>query len=70
MATKAEIVADIRSQYGNALSREQARKYLGMGSDTITVFLSDVPFMRDSRKKRYLAIDLARKIYERQQTAS
>lgn len=70
MATKAEIVADIRAQYGNALSREQARKYLCMGNDTVQKFLEDVPFMRDERKKRYLAIDLARKIYERQQTAS
>lgn len=70
MATKAEIVADIRAQYGNALSREQVRKYLGMGNDTVQVWLADVPFMQDARKKRFLAIDLARKIYERQQTAS
>lgn len=68
MATKREIVEDIRQQYGNALSRNQVRKYLGMGNDTVSRFLADVPFMREARKKRYLAIDLARKIYEHQQT--
>jgi hypothetical protein len=69
VATKVEIAADIRRQYGNVLSRNQVREYLGMGNDAVTKFLEDVPFMRDSRKKRYLAIDVAKKYYERQQTA-
>lgn len=70
MATKVEIVADIRKEHGNALSRNQVMNYLGMGAASVDKFLSDVPFMRDARKKRYLAIDIARKIYELQQTAS
>lgn len=70
MATKTEIASDIRRQYGNVLSRNQVRMYLCMGNDAVTRFLEDVPFMRDARKKRYLAVDLARKIYECQQTAS
>lgn len=69
MATRAEIAEDIRRQYGNAPSRSQVRKYLGMGNDTVNKWLEDVPFMRDARKKRYLAIDLARKIHDCQQTA-
>ena len=58
MATKIEITEDIRRQYGNAISQNQAKAYL------------DVPFMRSGRKKRYLAIDLARKIAYQQQTVS
>lgn len=68
MAKKTEITADIRSMFGNVLSENQARKYLGMGVEQTKQFLSDVPFFQEERKKRYLAIDLARKIYERQQT--
>ena len=70
MATKTEIASDIRQQFGNVLSRNQVRQYLRMGNDAVTRFLADVPFMRDERKRRYLAVDLARKIYECQQTAS
>lgn len=69
MATKREIVEDIRGQYGNVLSQEQVRKYLGKGKGETAVFLADVPFMRGQRKKSYLAIDVGRKLYELQQTA-
>lgn len=68
MAEKREIVADLRSQYGNALSQNQVQEYLGMGDAALAVFLSGVPFIRQSRKKRFLAIDIARKIYEEQQS--
>lgn len=71
MATKREIVEDIRGQYGNVLSQEQVRKYLGKGKGETAAFLADVPFMREQaqRKKSYLAIDIGRKLYELQQTA-
>ena len=46
------------------------RSYLGMGNTQAAAFLADVPFMRSGRKKRYLAIDLARKIAYQQQTVS
>ena len=69
MATKREIVEDIRGQYGNVLSQEQVRKYLGKGTHETMAFLADVPFMRERRKKSYLAIDIGRKLWEMQQTA-
>lgn len=69
MASKREIVEDIRGQYGNVLSQEQVRKYLGKGRDETATFLEDVPFTRGKRKKSYLAIDIGRKLYELQQTA-
>ena len=70
MATKIEITEDIRRQYGNAISQNQAKASLGMGNTQAAAFLADVPFMRSGRKKRYLAIDLARKIAYQQQTVS
>lgn len=70
MASKIEIVSDIRKLYGNTLSQNQVQKYLGMGTDQIREFLEDVPYLRKTRKKRFLAIDIVRKIYEQQETAS
>lgn len=70
LASKIEIVSDIRKLYGNTLSQNQVQKYLGMGTDQIREFLVDVPYLRKTRKKRFLAIDIARKIYEQQETAS
>lgn len=70
LASKIEIVSDIRKLYGNTLSQNQVQKYLGMGTDQIREFLEDVPYLRKTRKKRFLAIDIARKIYEQQETAS
>lgn len=69
MASKREIVDDLRKIYGNTLSQRQVKHYLGMGDHQITEFLSDVPFMRTNRKKWFLAIDVARKITNLQQTA-
>jgi len=70
VASKIEIVSDIRKLYGNTLSQNQVQKYLGMGTDQIREFLEDVPYLRKTRKKRFLAIDIVRKIYEQQETAS
>lgn len=67
MASKVEITADIRRCYGNALSQRQAKEYLGMGNNQIQEFLIGVPFIQTGRKKRFLAIDLARRIYEEMQ---
>ena len=69
MATKREITEDLRRQYGNVLSQNQVREYLGRGTRQTAEFLEDVPFMQEKRKKSFLAIDIARKIFEMQQTA-
>ena len=68
MANKREIADDIRRQYGNVMSQNQVKKYLGMGDHEAQEFLRDVPFMRESRKKKFLTIDVARKIHENLQT--
>lgn len=70
MATKREIAAELREQYGNTMSQNQVQEYLGCGDHQITEYLRDVPFLRTSRKKTFLVIDIARRLYELQQSAS
>lgn len=70
MATKREITEDLRRQYGNVLSQTEVRKYLRKGVQETADWLADVPFMREGRKKSFLAIDIARKISESQQTTA
>ena len=69
MASKAEIRAELRELYGNVLSQSQVKEYLGKGDHQTAAFVQDIPFTRDGRKKSFLAIDVARKIFEQQQTA-
>ncbi len=69
MASKAEIRAELRELYGNVLSQAQVGEFLGKGTHQTAEWVADVPFMREKRKKSFLAIDIARKIYEQQQTA-
>lgn len=69
MASKAEIRAELRELYGNVLSQNQVRQYLGKGTHQTAEWLRDVPFVQEGRKKNYLSIDIARKLYEQQQTA-
>jgi len=69
MASKREIAEDIRQQFGNVLSQNQVQKYLGRGDAATAEFLQGVPFVREHRKKNFLAIDIARRLYELQQAA-
>lgn len=69
MASKREIAEDIRRQYGNFLSQNQIRQYMGKGSHQTAEFVANIPFIRDGRKKSFFAMDVARKLYEQQQTA-
>ena len=69
MASKAEIRAELRELYGNVLSQTQVKEYLGKGDHQTAAWVQDIPFTRDGKKKRFLAIDIARKLYEQQQTA-
>ena len=70
MASKREFADDIRRQYGNGLCKAQVREYLGISQHTAEKFLLDVDFVQHGRRKIYLAIDVARKIYEAQQTVT
>jgi len=69
MNRRREIAEDIRAQYGNALSQRQVGEYLSMSHDTLITFVADIPFLRQGRKKTFLAADIARKIDMMQQTA-
>jgi len=68
MATRREIADEIRAQYGNFLSQSQVREYLGRGKDQTARFCEDIPYTQEGRKKRFMAIDIARKLDLLQQT--
>lgn len=69
MASKKEIAEELRREYGNTLSQNEVRLFLRKGKSETVAFLEGVPFMQEGRKKTYLSIDVARKIYETMQTA-
>lgn len=69
MASKREIASELRGQFGNTMSQRQVRQYLGCGDAELAEYLRDVPFMRTARKKTFLVIDIARRLYELQQAA-
>ena len=62
MATKKEIVNDIRAQCGNLLTTKQVGKYLGLSPKTVRDFLAEVPCYDMGRKRCYMAIDVANRI--------
>lgn len=62
MATKKEIVADIRSQCGNLITTKAAGKYLGLCPKATREYLEGVPRYEVGRKRCYMAIDLANRI--------
>ena len=68
MATRAEIAADMRRTFGsNALSKRQVGEYMGFKPRATYEFLRGVDSIpsQNGRQKKYLVIDLAKKI-ERQ----
>lgn len=62
MATKKEIVNDIRAQCGNLLTTKQVGKYLGLSPKTVREFMDGVPCYDMGRKRCYMAIDVANRI--------
>jgi len=66
MATKKEIAAEIRAQYGNVLTTKQAGEFLGMSPKPAKEFLEGVPTFQLGLKKCYFAIDLAQRLVESQ----
>lgn len=62
MATKKEIVADIRAQYGNLITTKNVAKYLGLCPRTARAFMDGVPHYDIGRKRCYMAIDVANRI--------
>ena len=71
MASKQAIIDDIRKNYGNMLNIRQATEALGFKDRKATVkFLDGVPACNMGKEKKYLAIDIARRIYDRMEVAS
>ena len=62
MATKKEIVNDIRSQCGNLITTKAVGKYLGLCPKSTREFMEGVPCYEVGRKRCYMAIDLANRI--------
>ena len=69
MATRKEILKDIRSLYGNALSESKVALYLGKsrGVTFRELQAANIPrYELDRKNKTYLAIDIADFVYQRQ----
>lgn len=63
---KRNIVADIKASVDGAalLNVTEVARYLGVCRDTARLFLRDVECLPVGKDKKYLAVDIARKIYE------
>ena len=65
MATKQEIINDIRRSYGVMLNVTEATKALGFSDKrAASRFLEGIPRCDMGREKKYLASDIAKRIYE------
>lgn len=63
MATRKEMLADIRSQYGNMINIREACELLGYSDRTATKrFLEGLPMYDMGKEKKYLAIDIVKRI--------
>lgn len=65
MATRIEIAADMRRTFGcNALTKKQVGQYMGMRDRATYDFLRNVDAIPSpqGKQKKYLVIDLARKL--------
>jgi len=66
MATKQEIINDIRKTYGNMLNIQQVTAALGFKDRKATLrFMDGVPACNMGKEKKYLAIDLGKRIYDK-----
>ena len=66
MATRQEIINDIRKNYGNALNLREACLALGYKDKRAAKrFLGGIAYVDMGKEKKYLAIDIGRRIYDR-----
>ena len=64
MATKKEIIADIKSTYGNFLTTTQVGEYLGLCPRSTRAFMAGVPRFQVGVKRCYLPVDIANRILQ------
>lgn len=62
MAKRVEIANDIKKEYGSFLSLADVSRYLGFCYRKTKKFLEGVTYYDTGKEKKYLAIDIARKI--------
>ena len=65
MANKREIVADIRRNYGNMLNVTQLAALFNCNRKTVPGYVEGLRFFSMGKDKKYLAIDIGRRIYDR-----
>lgn len=70
-ADKQTIINDIRKNYGNMLNIQQATVALGFKDRRAAVrFLEGIPSCDMGKERKYLAIDIGRRIYDRMTDAT
>lgn len=62
MATKKELIADMKAEFGNFLNCKQAGDYLGLCPRATRDFLAGVPCFSIGRKKCYFPVDIANRL--------
>lgn len=67
MATKKEIVADLKADYGHMLTAKQVGDFLGLCPKATKEFMAGVPCFAVGRKKCYLPIDVANRLLAAQE---
>lgn len=67
---KQEIIDDLRKHYGNMLNIQQATAALGYKDREATKkFLAGLPIVDMGKEKKYMAIDIGRRLYACMSTA-
>lgn len=64
MATKKELIAEIKSECGNVMTIKQVGEFLGLCPKATRAFLDGVPWFAIGRKRCYFAVDLANRLIE------
>lgn len=61
---KREIVQDIKSQFGGAalLNITEIAKYMGRSRNRVQPFLEGLEYLQMGTEKKYLVVDIAKKI--------
>jgi hypothetical protein len=65
LATKQEIVNDIRKTYGNMLNVTQLAKLFNCHRNRVGQYVDGLPYLPNGKEKKYLAIDVGQRIYDR-----
>ena len=63
MATRKELLADLRAQYGNMLNIGEATEAIGYSDrNAAKKFFAGLPLYDMGKEKKFLAIDVAKRI--------